>query len=179
MLNIPKWAKVEINGYSYDPTPMPVLTSLLLALELIPLLLIFLIGTLLKIDQIFNNIAFFGLAIQFLITDRKRLMIKFFGDYQINKLINSAGIADYRTNSRGQKIIVRSVILTFFFFENSGGIELKIDPNGIANSKKCAELAQDISLAFKCSAFLKKTDYNGYTYVLTYPIDYGVNEDEF
>lgn len=179
MDNIPKWVKVEINGYSYDPTPMPVLTSLLFTLELIPLLLIFLIGTLLKINQIFYNVAFFGLALQFLIIDRKRLMIKFFGEYQINKLINSAGIADYRTNGRGRKIIARSVILTFFFFEDSGGIELKIDPNGISNSKKCSELAQDISLAFNCSAFLKKADYNGYTYELTYPIDYGVNEDEF
>lgn len=179
MLNIPKWAKVEINGYSYDPTPMPVLTSLLLALELIPLLLIFLMGTLLKINQIVYDIVFFSLALQFLIMNRKRLLIKFFGKYQIDKLINSAGIADYRTDSRGRKIIVRSVILTFFFFEDSGGIELKIDPNGISNSKKCSELAQDISLAFNCSAFLKKADYNGYTYELTYPIDYGVNEDEF
>lgn len=179
MFDIPEWIKVEMNGYSYDPTPMPVLTTWLVILELIPVLLICLLGTFLKISQILYDLALFCIFLQNVVLNRKRLMVKYFFGNQINKLINSAGLADYRIDKTGKKIMTRSVVLTFFFFNTKNGLEIKIDPNGIANSRKCAEIAEDMSLAFNGQAYLVKSDFTGYTYNLTFPIDYGVSDDEF
>lgn len=103
MFDIPEWIKVEMNGYSYDPTPMPVLTTWLVILELIPVLLICLLGTFLKISQILYDLALFCIFLQNVVLNRKRLMVKYFFGNQINKLINSAGLADYRIDKTGKR----------------------------------------------------------------------------
>ena len=173
----PDFVKKQLNRYQYNPTPYTAIVALEFVLEAIPVLFICLVLTLCgNSGKALATFVLVFVIMENVWMDRKRLLLKYYFGNNIEKLINSAGLAEYREHC-GRKIMVRSIILTFEFHESS--IELLIDPNGIPDAKKCAELSQDISLAFNCSAFLKKADYNGYTYELTYPIDYGVNEDEF
>lgn len=178
MFDCPDFVKNQLNGYQYNATPYTALSALALALELIPALFICMILCLCgNAGKTLATFVLIFVLCQNIWCFRKRLLLNYYFGNNIEKLINSAELAEYRIDHVGRKSIVRSIILTFQFNESS--IELLIDPNGISNPKKCGDLAQNISLAFNCSAFLKRADYNGFSYELTFPLDYGVSDDEF
>lgn len=177
-MKIPNWVRTTLNHYSYDQVYLKKVLTWYLICEVI-LWLVSSLAFLIANRGFLADFTFWGLIVCDLIMFRKEIIFYLYFGSEFSKLITSADLANWRTNSSGKKIAERCVIFVISFNWEKDSVSLLIDPNGIRNPEKCAELATPMSLAFGVSAYLKGKSYKGYEYELVKPGYQGVSENEF